>query len=151
MRLGVRGFFSSGSFQSLFVDRFHLLDQRSVGRGAGEVGDFLGVLLVIVEFHAEAALAPFGVTVAFGADGTAEGAGIGFHTGQARSNLCGAKGCLPDGRLGIGQHGREAFALEVLGLGQVAEVGEGGVQVDELGEGGTGLACLLYTSPSPRD
>ena len=128
-----------GVISSFVKKGFKLFNGTGVCCGPREVGYFVGVGLVIVQFQAMLAVVPFGVTIAVGADGAAEGAGV-FQAGQARADAGGAVGGFADGGLGGGKDRRETFAFEMLGLGETAKVGEGGVEVDQLGEGGAGLA-----------
>ena len=82
-----------------------------MGGGAGEVGDFVGVFLVVVELHAVLAFVPFGVAEMLGANGAAEL--LAFQPRQALADAGGAVGGLAQFFLGVDEQRREADTLEM--------------------------------------
>ena len=121
-------------FSGLIENGFELLHFVGMRCGSGEVGDFPRIGLVIIQFHTVFAICPFSITIAVGANGAAEGFDLAGEARQARADAGGAVGGLSDGSLGVGKQRREAVALEMFGLRQITEIGEGGVKIDEFGE-----------------
>ena len=103
-----------------------------MGGVVGEVLQFTGVGFVVVELGVGAG--PFGVAIAFSAEAVAH-------------EIFGAAG-LGDGRTvprdgGIVEEGAEAFSGEIGGSGDAAEIGERGVEIEELDGAAAGDAAFL--------
>ena len=90
----------------------------------GEVVDFVGVVLVIVEFDSGFTGEPLDVAVALGSHGVAPGFGVVPDLGNG--------GFVPLGGTGVGEYWTEGSAFEVGGdLLELAVVGESWVEVEE--------------------
>lgn len=72
----------------------------------GEVGEFVGVGVVVVEFETVFACVPFGASPAGGADGAAPEFGIGAAASLGEDGVVNFGG-------GVAENGAEAEALEI--------------------------------------
>ena len=111
---------------------------------------------MVVEFDAELTLVPLGIAVAFGAYGPADltlrrsslllaacvdGSEVNLRVG----------GVIPEG-VGTFQHRAEALAFDTLVGTEAAEVGDGGVEVDEFGDtlGGAAIGGVARIADDER-
>src|ERR1051326_2583763 len=89
----------------------HLRHRLLMARVLDEVNGLVGIGVIIVKFRALSALVPFGVTVAFGADGAADDFGPAF----------GREGGFVPRLAGILEQRHEAFAFALRRWGQTAK------------------------------
>lgn len=98
----------------------------------GEIEGFIRVGLVIVQFagadSAGRPIAPFGVAMGGGAGRVAHELGTAFVVGWAREL---AEGGGFDGCFRVSENRAEGGTFELLACGEVAEIDEGRVEVDE--------------------
>jgi len=114
---------------------FELGDEVFVLGIMGEVVDFVGVVVVVVEFDSGFSGQPFDVAIAGSSHGVAPGFGVVPDLGDG--------GFIPFGGAGIGKNWAEGEAFEVFGnLFELAVIGEGWVEVKEFdGLGGVAAFC----------
>ncbi len=119
------------------------LDQLGVGGVVGDIGVFLGVGLVVVEFGGF----DFGMIVALDPDGKA--VAVGAHGVAHERFAIVAAGVLAEyggfpGALRVVQHGFETGAFQMAGQGQAGQIAQGGVDIDEFNQGVGTLAGLFH-------